>query len=179
MGIREKLNENPIITTVLTIVILLGAGAYIIMRFMNHGSSNAPKIPTKAYYSDDDGSTWFVDDANKIPPFDHGGKQAVRAILFRCGKDGRPFVQRLEEYDQEVQEKIKAQLKAEHPMSPVAAQFMFVEGTMVKKPGGKEWIKLKPNDADSAKAWTEVMNAKCPDGTTIPTPVSPDENAQP
>ena len=40
-------------------------------------------VPTSGYFSDDDGKTYFQDDASKIAPFDHNGKQAVSAYLFR------------------------------------------------------------------------------------------------
>lgn len=43
---------------------------------------------SQAYYSDDDGQTYFVDSIDKIPPFYHGGKEADRAFVF-SGGDGK------------------------------------------------------------------------------------------
>jgi hypothetical protein len=50
----------------------------------------APKeeAVTRAFYTTDDGKTWFTDDAERLPPFDHGGKQAVRLYLFSCDRFG-------------------------------------------------------------------------------------------
>src|SRR5438045_2449836 len=90
MSIREKMNKHPMASTVITIV-GLAAGLYLVIwaqRFFG-----PPSIAvTKAYYTTDEGKTYFADDLDKIYPFDHGGKQAYRAVVFRCNHDEKPFV---------------------------------------------------------------------------------------
>ena len=78
MGIREKLNENPRITAGATAAIILVALGFIVYQAIGGGG---PPIPTKAYYTIDDGETYFEDDIQKLAPFEHEGKQAVRAAV--------------------------------------------------------------------------------------------------
>src|SRR5439155_23406719 len=74
----------------------------------------APSGPiTRGCFSDDDGKTYFADDVYKAYPFDHNGKQAYRAYVYRAGS-GTPFV-----------------------------GYLGREGGMeVKKPGGAKWVPL-------------------------------------
>ena len=59
-----------------------------------------------ACYSDDDGATWFVDSAYKVTPFDHEGKQAVRALVFTYAGGSKHFVVCLMRYSQKGQKKL-------------------------------------------------------------------------
>ena len=88
MGIRETLNKNPGITTGATAGIILLAVGFIIYQLSGGGT---PSVATKAYFTIDDGKTWFSDDINKVPPFDKDGKQAVKAYVYEC-PGGKPFV---------------------------------------------------------------------------------------
>jgi hypothetical protein len=170
------MNENPAITTVVTVVIMLAALGYIISRFMGHGNP-APKIPTTSYFSDDDGKTWFIDDAKNIPPFDHNGKIAYRAVLFKC-MDGKPFVERLECFDDEAKTKIQEDIQAGKPA--LAAEYQFAaRGMKIKRPGDTKWVELKEGDSAATIAFGEIMSARCPDGSLNARPVSVEENAQP
>ncbi len=42
--------------------------------------------PGLAFYSDDDGQTWYTDSIYKFPPFDHNGRTASRAYVYSSGK---------------------------------------------------------------------------------------------
>lgn len=142
MGIRETLNKNqPIVLGVVIVVIL--ATVYVIYS-QTRGSSIS--IATKSYYTTDDGATYFPDDVSKLPPFDSGGKQAVRCYVFKCGSD--TFVGYLERYTPEY----KAQLakmtelsKSGNTMPPgpeiAKIQALQMSGVEIKKPGDKEWAK--------------------------------------
>src|SRR5690242_15812342 len=88
VGVRETLNRYPR-TTMVMIAIALLAAVYFLWSAM--GGSTAGRSGTQAYFSIDDGKTWFVDDGKKIPPFQKGGKDAVRAYVYRC-PDGTKFV---------------------------------------------------------------------------------------
>ncbi len=88
MGIREALNARaelaaPAIAAVIVAVVAVSVW---------NSHRGAPSGPiTRGYFSDDDGKTYFADDVYKPVPFDHNGKQAFRAYVFRCGS-GKPFV---------------------------------------------------------------------------------------
>jgi len=172
VGIRETLNQNPRITTAVTGGVVLIALIFIIYQLV--GGSGV-KIPTKAYYTDDDGATWFADDIQKVPPFDHNGKQAVRVYLFKCA-DGKPFVAYLERFTPEAKQKVeqvREQMKnGDKNTPPPGPQYeeLMMTGVEVKKPGDKQWVR----QMDSQRAST-ITSVTCPDGKTDTLePVMPD-----
>ena len=158
MGIRETLNKNPAITTGATAAIILIAIGVIIYQITGGG---APGIATEAYYTIDDGATWFEDDINKIAPFDKDGKQAYKVYVYKCpGSD--PFVSHLERYTAEGKKAMEAALKSNDPNNPVIMEDVQMTGIEVKDPktGDKGWVK------QASTAAQKVMELKCPDGKT-------------
>src|SRR5438874_1930788 len=90
MSIRETMNRNPKATAVIAIA---GAALALYLVIWLQNFLGPPSIAvTKVFYTTDDGKTWFADDADKIYPFDHDGKQAFRAYVFKCNHDAPPFV---------------------------------------------------------------------------------------
>lgn len=159
MGIRETLNKNPAITTGATAAIILIAIGFIIYQ-LSGGSS--PGIATEAYFSNDDGKTWFADDINKIPPFDKDGKPAYKAYVYQCpGSD--PFVSHLERYTEAGKKAMEAAMNSNDPNNPVIMEDVQMTAIEVKKPGAdpvKGWVR------QSSPVAAKVMELKCPDGTT-------------
>jgi hypothetical protein len=172
VGIREKLNENPAITTGATIGIIVIALIFIIWQLMGSGTSYA--VPTSAYYTTDDSSpeaalaAMFEDDINKIPPFkSKDGKEAYKAMVFSCDGGKTKWVAYLQRYTPEAQKAAEEAQKAAKGNDPAAAmnaaaqmEGVMMTGIEVKKPGGKAWLKQM-----TPQASTDVMNVKCPDGT--------------
>ena len=113
------------------------------------------------YFSDDDGATYFLDNLAQEVPFDHNGKLAFRAYVFRC-QSGAPFVaflgrplgassaQPKPAAPVNTEEGIRAAVK--HPASGGALE--------VKKPGQTTWVPL------SSPEGNEIASVKCPDGRT-------------
>src|SRR5215217_6677039 len=101
MGVREALNRRPKLAVVLGIA--LCAVALPIMIWAN--SSGVPGRASQAYYSDDDGKTFFADDIDKLYPFERNGKQAYRAYVYEC-TDGKRFVSYLARYTDGAKSKI-------------------------------------------------------------------------
>jgi hypothetical protein len=162
MGIREKLNENPRITTGATAGIIVIALGFIIYQLVGGGG---PDIPDEAWYTVDDGETFFADDINKIAPFDHEGKQALRAQVFTCDGGTTKFVAYLERYTPEAKSKLEeARSKgADAAPDPALWETVAMGGMEVKKPKDPNapWVK----QMDYQKA-AEIMQPKCPDGST-------------
>jgi len=50
-------------------------------------STTVASATHRAYFSDDDGKTFFVDDIEKIVPFDHDGKPGFRAMVYQCSSN--------------------------------------------------------------------------------------------
>lgn len=165
MGIRQTLNENPAMTTGVTAGILILAIVIIAWQAMGP-RGGTPPIPTKAFFSDDDGQTWFVDSVEKIPPFDHNGKPAYRVQLFRCGEGGKPFVGHLEGFDEAGKQKIEESIKAGTKAAVASAQRMsMANGMMIKRPKDAVWVKYDIADPQSIQEFTKVLQPVCPDGS--------------
>ena len=77
-GIRESLNEKPALTTGITVGVIVLALLFIILQLRGCGGG-AKGVRAKDFFSNDDGQTWFADDATRVPPFDKDGKPAYRA----------------------------------------------------------------------------------------------------
>jgi hypothetical protein len=159
MGIREDLNKRPKVAagvTAVALVVVIGAMAMQLSGRGARGSSD------RAFFTTDDGGHWFVDDADKLPPFQHDGKEAVRAYVFEC--NGKRFVNHLERFTPERRKLAETAAQATKagqppPPPPAAARQTVNWGLEVKKPGGKEWV-AGGNLAKSSL----IMKAKCPDG---------------
>lgn len=123
---------------------------------------SGPQIPTQAYYTIDDGQTWFADEIDKIPPFEKDGKPAYRVHIFRCGK-GAPFASHLERYTADAKGKLEQARLAGPGADPGLYEEVMMSGIEVKKPGTGEggWVR----QSDFARA-SEIMSPLCPDGTT-------------
>jgi hypothetical protein len=165
VGIRQTLNENPVITTAVTGVIVLTAVVFIFKQACSlpGGSLERADPTTKFYFTIDDGKSYFADDARKVPPFDYQGKPAVRVLVFRC-PDGNEHVSHLERYapaDKKRLEDALAKEPTRHIGQLEATAFIGVKE--VKKPGVKDWVKMS---AKTVEEYSTIQRPKCPDGAT-------------
>lgn len=136
MGLRETLNAKPAITTGATVGLIVIAIVVIVWQILpsRDGGAGAGGV-RKAYYSDDDGKTWFEDDLYKVTPFkSKNGKDAVRAHVFKIG-DNKPFVQFLERFKPEVKEKLEKQVADPANKGVVFPEFRDDSMKWYKKPG--------------------------------------------
>ena len=166
MGIHERMNKNK--TMAMSVACLLIVTAVVLIALQARGGGDGTPDPTggKAFFSTDDGKTWFAADAMTVPPFNKDGKEAVRAYVYRAG-DGTEFVGYLERYTPVGKKSLKAALAqpeqlTEDPFSTVAGELQ------VKKPGDAAWISA--SDPRAAKVQTVVS----PKGKSdVVSPVSP------
>lgn len=170
MGIRKTMNEKPAIGYGIGAACVVLAILFLIWHFSGAPAVAPPsdkKIDlSKAFYSDDDGKTTFLDAFAKVTPFQHNGKEAVRAYLYRCGTS--EFVAYLGR-DTELGRAEKLNDIAIRDVGTAAASPPVFE---VKKPGsGNKWVPVDKNIA----AWQAVTVAKCPDGSGIPVQLEPGE----
>lgn len=162
LGLREQINNKPGITrgAVGGAVVLLAA--FIVWQLIGgHRAITHPSV--QMFYTSDDGRTWFADDYNKVPPFDHDGAPAVRCAVFKCSATG-PFAGYLLEMTPAMHDQLTGLVKpdAQHPgLSPSGE-------TLVKKPGGKNWVLSYTSEG------VNIMNVHCPGGSSEkPQPVFP------
>jgi len=78
MGVREKINSSRTMGFVVAGVLLAVAAGQIAFFFRPQHHQSA----TGAFYTDDDGQTYFADNVYKFPPWDHDGKQANMAMVY-------------------------------------------------------------------------------------------------
>ena len=160
MGIRETLNENPRLTTGITAGIIVVVFALI---FWSSGGSASPEsggMGSKVYFTEDDGKNYFAVDAKNIPPFQHDGKEAVRAYVYEC--NGKRFVNHLERYTPEgKQASLRLREAVKHGPPPGALVAAAQQrGREIKRPGETNWI---PSNSPAAEA---IITPKAPPGAS-------------
>ena len=145
--------------TVLGLSLLIVGGALIIWQ-LNFGSG--PSRPTvvpgqMAYFSDDDGRTWFPDAIGRVPPFKHNGRDAVRVQVCRC-PGGQPFAGYLVRCTRDG-------LKTVRESDPLLSGRRFRAAVPpvfeVKRPGAGPWV---PVGKDNLADWQRIIDVQCPGG---------------
>ena len=148
-------------------VLLCATYVFIQMR----GGSSPSAGNAKAFFSVDDGKTWFADDMTKVPPYDKDGKQAVRAFVFHCS-DGKKFVGYLQHFTPDAKRAIE-QLQTPDPNrtgppDTSGIQKAYTVGREVKRPGDAKWI----SGAQGLES-AQIIAVKCPSGGGDATMVEP------
>lgn len=163
MGVREKLNQSNVgvIAGVGLIVVAVGIAAF----YLKPASRPSGLMD---FYTDDDGQTFFKDSAIQFPPFDHDGKQANEAEVFKNTK-GDEFVAVQRRYTKDVKQKLEAEYADDqaqgHPEYIYAQKAGFdISGMEIKVRGRSKW---EPQGQDMTPDIT------APDGDTMNVPVNP------
>jgi hypothetical protein len=156
--LRELSRKNPRVTGGIgaCLVALCVAAAWATIRGR---SAAAPTMASRLYFSDDDGKTFFTDDSARIAPFDHNGRTAYQAAVFRCG-GGPPFVGYLLCYGPATKAELEALPEADRRTAKPAVLALRVNRSLVRKPGTQTWLH-KDGEAPIGK----VVNPPCPDGS--------------
>jgi hypothetical protein len=169
MDLRKTINESPRLASAIAVAVCALALALLSWEMWGGRASPQAANAGKAFFSDDDGKSWFVDDDSNLSPFDHGGKTAYRAAVYRCGT-GKPFVAYLERYSDAQLARIAAQAKAIAERNPNGPQMKGAPDFPmdVKKPGEATWFPPTAQDGKfDAANYQRVTKLECPDGSTI------------
>jgi hypothetical protein len=174
MGIRETINQKPQIVTLATVLIIVVALGYIVFQFIGGSGSPSGSASSSgdAFYSTDDGKTYFADDASNMPPFEKNGQKAYRAYVFTCDGGKTKFVSYLERIPDAAMAEIN-KLKAQRgqnapPPSPSMLAMIAQQSVEIKQPGQAKWISKRDPAAQA------ILAVKCPDGQTgSPDPILP------
>jgi hypothetical protein len=165
MSVRESIDRYRKLVTVIAAV-GIAFGAYLIFK-----SSAGPASQTmiaRSYYTIDDGATWFVDDAQKVPPFEHNGKTAVRLRMYSSADGKKLFPGYLERYTEEARRRIAAAQRGDREAAGMQTgrtlislmEELLTSGTEVKKPGsGGTWVRRSDFQASAP-----VLDVRAPDG---------------
>jgi hypothetical protein len=153
LGVRDWINKNPAVVSIAAGAGILSIVVYAVWSFRSGaGGPPLPQFPDKAFFSADDGATYFTDRDVNVPPFDYKSKQAVRAYVYTCD-GGHKWVRYLEKYTPAARE---AQLTVQSGKSLPPNAPGPMSGVLVKKPGAGDWV---PNSSPDAQA---IIDAKCP-----------------
>jgi hypothetical protein len=160
MGVREMINKRKPLSAVIaaTIIVATVAIAFVYLR----GNDGVFGGGAKAFYTVDDGKTWFVADAEKLPPFQHDGKTAYRCYLFTTDGGKTKFVSHLERYTPQGKKQAEEHMR-KGVSGPLLMRRLGVSGMEIKRPltGDTRWINQSDPGASS------IMMPKAPDGTVL------------
>jgi hypothetical protein len=157
IGIRQRMNEHPRVTAVVIGVIVIASIGAVVMQVRAGRHSITTRLPD-AFFTVDDGQTFFTAGGDNVPPFDYQGKVAVHAVVFECS--GRRFVGYLERYTPEAHKQM-----IEGKATPVTQMY----GRELKRPEERTWVK-----SGDLKAVAKVIDVQCPDGAAgTPQPIEP------
>ena len=152
MALREKIHKNQAIAG----IIACGAIGISIFFLIRQAGGVGASSGVSAYFSADDGKTWFKDDMVRAFPFDHDGQPAYRAEIFRCGST--TFCGYLESLPDGTRDGINA-LPANWQARYAALQANS-DQIEVKKPGDTKWVRQRD------RQYGQITHPKCPDGST-------------
>jgi hypothetical protein len=154
VGIRETLNRKPSVAISATALVALAAIGFCIWYVLP--SARQANLAHE-YFTDDDGATWFTASNTDIPPFDHNGRLAVIAKVFRC-RNGTAFVGYLAKFSPEAKKRMIQARASGHMQLGTSVEKQTGPDMLVKKPSGKEWVDVRSPQAAA------VMKITCPDG---------------
>lgn len=159
MSLREKLNENPMMVGVV-VAVLVAVCAILAYRGLSGGGSGGPVRPgtQQAYYSEDDGRSYFAAPIDRIPGAftGPGGGTAVLAVVLQYPGE-KPFVGWLEKYTDKGQKLLREHYSqpANQGLPPPYTAELERE-KLVKKPGEPEWVSVS-RQAEQADAVRQLV----------------------
>jgi hypothetical protein len=142
VGLRETMNKNPAMAAIIVaalIVIALG------LLYWNFSGGPAIAALGNAYFTIDDGKTWFAADEGTLPPFQKDGKNAYRCFVFTCDDGATKFALFLQRYTSDAKARIEAERAKGDAADPDVMNKAQNDGEQVKFPGtgddDKNWVK--------------------------------------
>ena len=163
MSVREAVNRHAWVAAGAAVLLVGVAVVAVVRSGRSSGDSDAPPGATGlAHYTTDDGATWFIDDANKLPPFKKDGREMVRAYVYRDAS-GTEFVSHLERYTPEAQRALAAMAALppeQRGLQDPASTAGGLDGIEVKRPKDTAWVR-----ASDPRGQT-IMQPLSPNGTS-------------
>lgn len=167
MSFRDALNKQKLPISIAAAIMLVVCGWFIVSNL----TDNSQVLGSKQFFTNDDGKTFFIDSVQKVPPFEHEGKTAYIAQLFRCPQGGEPFVGYLERYAPEGQEILRKYYAQPDRAKAAGLLFPVLNHTEIKRPGATQWS--RSNDFEANAAVTDIFCPQHPGERAVR--VDPDE----
>ena len=167
MGIRDAGYKHKVF--VVGAVVLLSLALVIMVQHIRSGENQSavPRSEGKAWFTIDDGRTWFADDANKLPPFDKDGKIAYGCVVWAADNGKTQWVSHVFRYSDAAKRSLtEAQQRLSKLGGPLPAQSELME---VKKPGAGNtgWVPAL------GQRGIDIQTPKCPTGDREAQPLLP------
>jgi hypothetical protein len=161
MGVRESMSKRPTTAAAIAVVLVLAAIAFAFFRIFDVGEApGGTSDSERAFFTVDDGKTWFIDDASQLAPFQHDGKDAVRAYVVEC--NSKRYVNHLERYTPEGKQamlRLREAVKTGPPPGSLVAAAQQ-RGREVKRPGDATWTIINTPAGDA------IVTLKAPPGAS-------------
>ena len=158
MRVRPLLNRHPAATVAVVLVFTALAVASIVLQMRPSGELSV--LPRKEFYTADDGETWFVDEVDKITPFDHGGRPAVLLHLYTCDGGKTQFVGYLERLPDGAADQYRSRTRLPATAVPESDDVAALVGSLVKRKGDAEWV-----SSGDKERYQQIVSVRCPDGS--------------
>jgi hypothetical protein len=163
MSVIERIRKNKLASYSASLsLIVVAAGV------MTWTSWPERKISeSRAYFTVDDGKTWYEDSIDLIPPYTHEGKPAARAMIYSYAGGSKKFCGYLQQFGPTAKAALDAAVEAGKKKNPPEAAHLIAYGiefsgrAEVKSPGAAEWVPIA-----SSKA-TPILQIKAPDGSEL------------
>lgn len=150
MGLREFLEKNK----KFVVPGFFGA-AVLLLGFSVWNTRQDRQLPgpiSQAFYTDDEGKTYFVDALEKTFPFDRNGKTAYRAYVFTCDDKGKPFVGMIGRQAKSTSgPAVDKRYTTNQQVAPIE----------VKKPGDDKWVPFMSAEGQ------KLLASVCPSGHAL------------
>lgn len=163
MGIREMVGENRRVVMGGAVAVLVVACLGLVAWSWTSGGEPSRSSAGRAFYTVDEGKSYFRDDSAKTPPFEHEGRQAVRALVYRCGD--REFVGVLVRYAAQPLASRGGSTRGKQGSAGAGPGTAEVKpspmGMEIKRPGETNWVRQY-----GSKEAMEIMRVRCPDGSS-------------
>ena len=162
MSIRDQINKNPLPWLIGLAVVV---GAVLLFVFLPGDQSGTSGYRPAAFFSDDDGQSYFIDRPDEVPPYEREGKEVVSAVIARDKTTNEEFVLYLAKYDPAVRSEATAfqDAGAAGPAPPM----------LIKRPGDEEWVvNQDPSRAAEIQAITTPPASPAGNGYVIINPRS-------
>ena len=143
---------------VAVVLLVAGVASFFLFRSAADRSAAPTASADLAWYSHDDGQTWFAEKKNRLNYVLRDGKPAYRCWVYTCDGGKTRFAAYLERYAPEAQKQLEAIIEGKRPPDPAILEQISANGIEVKKPGAGNWISIANPRA------AELKDPVCPGG---------------
>lgn len=161
--VRKFLNQNSMVVTIITLMVLVGSIAAILMY-------NRPTVyePMEVYYYDLDTNELFEGMSDDIPPVTApSGGYGVRAYVYTCSSCTDPdalFIGYLEMFTREAKEMMNRPTGSTADITPEEEMMLLQQGHLVRAVEGEGWV---PESSEAGLMITDAPYEICGEGSMV------------